>query len=734
MNNTAMKKYGLNFNKSITNWDEAIPLGNGMLGCLIYGEGPLTFAIDRIDLWDERPREFISAKEFNYKNLIKYCTGDEKDWKEKQRIFEQKNKNNYPTKLSAGRIYIDLGFTTKDVSSKLDIYTAEAQICAKQGTNKVVLNSFICATKQVGVIKVKGEVKLSVRVPEYFYSTDETNTLNYPDTKYFNKDGYVYYIQNTCTDYSFGVFIKIIERNGFNEIFYTVANNEDDAYFIDSAKVFLTKMANIGYDALFAEHKLWWKKYWNKSSIRIADEKLSRLYYINWYLFASTSRKGCYPMPLQGVWTADNDVIPPWRGDYHHDTNTELSYQGYLKANRLDEGRVFVDYIWSLRNVFKKHAKKFYGVNGYLLPGTTTLNGSAVGGWVQFSLSPTLSIWVAQSFVDYYLYTDDKKFLKTRLYPFLKGVGSAIKSLLVEKDGKLYLPLSTSPEIYEEKKENFLRPNTNFDLALLIYLYQNLSKYSKELGFDYSEYDLILSKLDDIAINDENIVMMNRDIVLPFSHRHFSHLMCLYPLHLINYDNEKNIAIYQNTMLQIEQLGTGWWVGFSFPMCAQIYAMMYNGNAAAEKLKIFEKAFVAPNGFHLNGDYKNLGYTQWHYRPFTLEASFAFCDTIEEMLMQDHKGFIELFPAIPDEWKEKCSFVDLRSRGGVLVSAKLVNGKVVKLLFKATKNVSINLKNNFAINGNISAKSKHVVESYNCNYGDVISIKLKKGNNVVSFD
>ena len=51
-------------------------------------------------------------------------------------------------------------------------------------------------------------------------------------------------------------------------------------------------------------------------------------------------------MPLQGVWTADNDCLPPWKGDYHHDTNTQLSYQSYLKANRLDEGRVFVDYLW----------------------------------------------------------------------------------------------------------------------------------------------------------------------------------------------------------------------------------------------------------------------------------------------------------------------------------------------------------------------------------------------------
>jgi alpha-L-fucosidase 2 len=107
-----------------------------------------------------------------------------------------------------------------------------------------------------------------------------------------------------------------------------------------------------------------------------------------------------------------------------------------------------------------------------------------------------------------------------------------------------------------------------------------LSKLSKELGKESEEYDKIIKKLDDIAITSEGVVMLNKENVLPFSHRHFSHLMCLYPLHIINYDTELNKKIYEQSMLQIEQLGTGWWVGFSFPVCAQLYAMMYNGNAA----------------------------------------------------------------------------------------------------------------------------------------------------------
>lgn len=727
---TKIKKYGLNFKKSITRWDEALPLGNGCIGSLIYGAGPIIFSVDRIDLWDERQNPTIMTKEYNYENLVKYATGDDKAWQEKIRIFESAH-TDYPSKLSAGRILFDFGKSTENIDSKLDISTAEAQLSINGNDDKKVIKSFICATENVGVVKVEGDFKLEVIAPKYFCAQHE-KALGYPETENYEEDEYFYYIQKTCTDYSFGVFVLVKDCDDHKEVYYTVTTTDESKDIVSYAKDKLKSLSEKGCDTLFLSHKKWWKKYWQKSTVEICDEEIERLYYRSWYLFASTSRENGYPMPLQGVWTADEDSIPPWHGDYHHDTNTQLSYQGYLKANRIREGKVFVDYIWNLRNTFKKFAKDFYGIDGYIIPGTSTLKGQAVGGWVQFSLSPTLTIWVAQSFVDYYLYTDDKKFLKNVLYPFLCGVGKAIRQLLVEEDGKLRLRLSTSPEIYEEKQENFLRPNTNFDLSLLIYLYSNLSKFSKELGKDSLEYDEVLNKLDDIAITDEGVIMLNKDQVLPFSHRHFSHLMCLYPLHIINYDTELNKKIYEQSMLQIEQLGTGWWVGFSFPVCAQLYAMMYNGNAASEKLKVFEKAFVSQNGFHLNGDFKNLGYSQWHYRPFTLEALFAYCDALQEMLLQDHKGYVEIFPSIPDDWKEKCEFKDLRVRGNILVSASMKNSRVTKISFAVKSNCQIKLKCNFFDGTMILTNAKYTCK-YKCGTDEIVTIKLLKGKNSLNF-
>ena len=431
-------------------------------------------------------------------------------------------------------------------------------------------------------------------------------------------------------------------------------------------------------------------------------------------------------MPLQGVWTADNDSLPPWKGDYHHDTNTQLSYQSYLKGNRLEEGSCFIDYLWSLRGVFQNFAKSFYGVKGLLIPATSTLNGIPLGGWAQYSFSPTMTIWTAQSFDEYWLYTGDRKFLKTRAYPFFKDVGDAVYALLEEKNGKLYLPLSTSPEIFDATERAYLKPNSNFDLALLIYLFRTLKNYTELLGKSSEKYEKILSKLDAIAIDGEGVILLDKTQRLPESHRHFSHLMCLYPLHLINYDSEENKRIYENTLLHLEQLGTGWWVGFSFAMYAQICAMAHNGGAAYEKLRAFAKGYVAENGFHLNGDFKHYGFSQWHYRPFTLESLFGFCDALQEMLLQEHNGYIEVFPASPEEWEEKASFRRLRSYQGVLVSAALKQGVPQKVLLESRKAVTVKVLNNFGTD-TLCVKENGKSRTMQVKQGDIFEISLPRG-------
>ena len=700
-----LNQYDVAYDKSIYSWDEALPIGNGKLGCLLYGDGPFRIAIDRVDLWDTRPAPATQEKGFNFANLVRLVkSGNETDWKEYCRLFDTVYEDTpYPTKLTAGRIELDFGVKTDDIFSRVNLRTAIATV----QVGGAQIEAFASATQFVCVSKIQGQYALNLHIPDYV-SGDESGKhnngsgignaeadgcLRYPRAQIVRDGEFTYYRQETKTDFSYGVVVLEKKYETHSELYFTVATNKDGENFVDLAKSELSQAAAIGYECLKKAHVAWWKRYWAQSEISVGDELLEKTYYRSYYLFASCSRKGFYPMPLQGVWTADNDSLPPWKGDYHHDTNTQLSYQSFLKGNRMDEGSVFVDYLWSLKGEFERFARDFYGVDGLLIPGVSTIYGKPMGGWAHYALSPTMSVWTAQSFDEFWLYTGDKAFLENRAYPFLKGVGDALAGLLEEGDGKLYLPLSSSPEIFDATKEAYLQPNSNFDLALLRYLYKTLVEYCRILGKNGEKYAKIYEKLDEIALIDGGVAL-DKTRKLHESHRHFSHLMCMYPLHLINFDTPENKSVYEQSIFEIERLGTGNWVGFSFAMCAQIYAMAGMGNGAYEKLRQFADGFVAENGFHLNGDFKNYGYSTLHYRPFTLESSFGFCDALQEMLLQEHQGYIDLFPAIPEKWK-KASFKNLRSYQGVLVGAATENGKLTAFLLRSKKAVTLSVKNTF---------------------------------------
>ena len=724
----------LDFKKSLTEWDAGIPTGDGKLGSLIYGDGPIRISVDRIDLWDNRPNEQTFEEGFNYKNLVKLArsgvAGNDEDWAEHHRLFDRLSHiTPYPSKITAGRLTLDFHEKSDDIHSYLDMNTAVADITFPSGVGMRIFNS---AIRHIGVARVKGDFELDIHIPDYI-SGDENgmcalNTgldedaenwcLQYPRSKVERDGDFTYYVQKTHTDYTYTVTALSKKQGEYTYLYYTVATTDDTPDVLSFAKAELLSAYEVGFDELLHEHIAWWKNYNRKSSLTIPDKLVEFVYNASNYYFASTSRKGYYPMALQGVWTADNDSLPPWKGDYHFDTNVQVSYQHYLKANRMSEGEVIVDYLWNMRAAYKKYAKEFFGVDGYLLPSCSTIDGQQIGGWAMYSFAPIMTVWMIQSLDEYYLYTGDEKFLRTRLYPIFRDTGKAIRALMEERDGKLYLPLSSSPEIYHNNKESYLEPNSNFDLALLIYLYTKLRDYSVKLGKDPKKYEEILSKLDPIAVNDAGVIMLDKNQKLPESHRHFSNTMCIYPLHLINYDTAENKRIINSTIEDLEEMGTGWWCGFSYGMMAQVYAMAGRGNAAYMRLWEFCKFFCDKNGFHFNGDYKRYGISRFTTKPFTLEANYCYCDALQEMLLQEHEGFVNLLPAIPDEW-DSLEFKKFRSYGGLLVSLKYKNGKIISLEFSTKYAREITLKDNYGLSELIGIPAKDGFIKLNLEKGTV---------------
>ena len=156
-----------------------------------------------------------------------------------------------------------------------------------------------------------------------------------------------------------------------------------------------TRALDAGYAAMHAEHAAWWREFWAESSVFVPEPHILRHYYLVRYFYGAASRRGAPPMPLQGVWTADSGGLPPWKGDYHNDLNTQMTYMGYQAAGHFDEGACYLDFLWDRLPRFRRFAREFYGTDGAAAPGVMTLAGEPLAGWVQYSLSPTMSAWSA---------------------------------------------------------------------------------------------------------------------------------------------------------------------------------------------------------------------------------------------------------------------------------------------------------------------------------------------------
>lgn len=705
----------LKFKGTIENWDEGLPLGNGEIGSLVYGKANLIFALDRCDLWDLTPAPETKESGFNYKNMVALVKeNSESAWKEFLRLFDGCYNHATPTKINAGKLIFD--FDCNNAEFFLDIYSGIAKITNENFT----IETFVSASNRFGVLRCDKPIAYKIEFPDYYAS------LGYSELKKVSLTGVELCYHKMQDGRTFGIAIEEeCEAECIIIKYYVFKGKTEKEAFDTVHSVFGERKRYAEYKRL---QRSWWRKFWNKSQIKLPDKTLEKEYYLSYYLFGSGNVKGGYPMPLQGLWTRCDGNLPPWKGDYHHDLNTQFTYVSYLKANHLEQGKVFVDYLWKYREKFKAFARNFYGVNGLLVPAVSTIAGDPLGGWPMYSLSPTMSIWLAKSFDDYYQYTADQKFFVEKCYPFFFDVCTAITGLLIEKDGKLYLPVSSSPEYGDCSKNAFMEFSNN-DVQLLRYLYGKMIEYSKIRGKSPAEYEKILSKLDEPYKDNDGVFKLNKTDYIEKSHRHHSNLLTIYPLRTTTCENGKNQQQIEQNLLKLEQLGFGYWVGYSFPWFTALSACGYFGNRALYALQTFCKGFVAQNGFHLNGDYKKYGIVSAHYRPFTLEANYLFCDAVQEMLLQDGEGFLNVFPCVPDDWKnQEISFKNLLCKNNVKVSAVYAHGKITKFEIVTDKEGIFDIKNNFGCE-ELRFSDGQMISSKK---GEICSVNFKKGKTALS--
>jgi alpha-L-fucosidase 2 len=722
-------------------WDEAIPLGNGMLGALIWQkDSNLRFSLDRADLWDLSPMDNLSRPEFSFQWVQEQLKNN--NYKAVQELFDVPyDQMPAPSKIPGAALEFDISGLGKVKSVKLDLVSA---LCVVDWESKAKLETFVQADHQSGWFKftnVQGDLAPEVIPPAYgsgkYPGTrnpvdgQDLQRLGYEQGKVVTTPGKQVYRQKGWNGFEYEVAVTWKSTGNTLTGVWSITSSFSEETDGKTAGSLVTGLLNgTGFEGSFEAHCAWWQKFWSRSSVSLPDPVLEKQYYLECYKFGSVARPDAPPISLQAVWTADNGKLPPWKGDFHHDLNTQLSYWPAYTGNYLDLETGFIDWLWKYRDTFKKYTKAYFGTEGLNVSGVTTLTGEPMGGWIQYSLGPTVAAWLAHHFYLHWIYSRDQVFLKEKAYPWLRDVARYLDGISVkDQNGKRKLPISSSPEIFDNSTKAWFRETTNFDLALIRWTFEKASELAGELGEtnDSLQWQAILNEWPEFALDSMGGLAFAPDCDYTGSHRHFSHLVAWHPLGLIDWsDGEKDRQIIQATLATLEQKGSSMWTGYSFSWLGNLYARAFMGEKAAETLRIFAENFTLPNSFHVNGEQHDRGYSNFKYRPFTLEGNFAFAAAIQEMLIQSHTGVVHIFPAIPPSWKD-VSFYSLRTAGAFLVSASQVDGKVQRVAITSEKGGLCKLKNPFGTTGfKIKSDDKDPVVQE----GDLLIIHLPPGSTV----
>ena len=688
----------------IKTWDEAIPLGNGLLGGLVWGEDhTLRLSLDRGDLWDERPsKRYLELRDrFNWATMQRLVA--ENRMAEFNDIFDSNyNYDGAPTKLPAGRLEITLDPSHSIEAFELNLARAEAIARLKGGSE---ICGFISAAKigePVAVLRIPGPAvkELRLRPP------DSVQKLHCPPANPGQAGNLRWFEQPGAQGFTYAVCAGWKRVGDSTLVAVTVATSAEGKSPLAVARARVESALKKGYDKLAAPHTAWWARFWRRSSLAIPEPHIFQQYCLVRYFYGAASRRGAPPMPLQGVWSADAGSLPPWKGDYHNDLNTQMTYIAYRTSGDLDEGACFLDYLWDRLPAFRKFARDFYDAWGAAVPGVMSLAGQPLGGWGQYSLSPTMGAWNAHLFYLHWRHTGDAAFLRDRAYPFCREIGLCLRALLKPgADGLLRLPLSSSPEIFDNTRRAFLKPNSNYDLASMKMLFLALAEMAAAVGdaTASSDWTAAAKQLGDFHTKPDGTLLLDADTPLPGSHRHLSNLIAIYPFNLITEDGDpREQQIIAASLAEWDKAGTRAWCGYSFTWMACLRARVGDAEAALRNLDLYVRAFTLRNGFHANGDQTGSGFSDFTYRPFTLEGNFLAMQAVHEMLLQSWSarpgagdaGVIRFFPATPWRW-HNASFDNLRAEGGHRVSARRENNATTWLRIVAGRDGLIRIRDSF---------------------------------------
>ncbi|MFF1474094.1 glycosyl hydrolase family 95 catalytic domain-containing protein [Streptomyces mirabilis] len=411
------------------------------------------------------------------------------------------------------------------------------------------------------------------------------------------------------------------------------------------------------YDLLAGTHRAWWHAYYRKSFLSLPDARIQRFYWIQLYKAASAARRDAPVMATSGPWLEST----PWPNTWWN-LNVQLEYWLIHGSNHLELDAV-TRALSEFRDNLSKEVSDRYRADSLGIPRTTdpqlvngaagTLTGYGVGIPGQDPPTPEVGnlTWALHNVWLSYRHTMDESILRDVLFPLLrKAVNYYLHFLEPGTDGKLHLPATFSPEYGGNSRD------CNYDLMLLTWGCRTLLESAELLGLDDElapRWREVLAKR--VAYpTDANGFMIGADIPFAKSHRHYSHLLAVYPLYELTGRTPDERALIEKSLAH--------WVGFegalqgyTFTGAASMSALLGKGEDALKYLGQLMTRFIQPNTM-----YKESGPV--------IETPLSAAQSLHDMVCQSWGGVVRVFPALPADWAD-LTVHDFRTQGAFLLSA-----------------------------------------------------------------
>jgi alpha-L-fucosidase 2 len=695
----------LEFDFPATEVHAGIPLSNGTLGALLWGEGrTLRITVNRADYWDHRGGLSFSD-EANYANLRRWLqNGDEAKLRE---VFEGRRDVGsstppHPTRLPMGRVDLELPVDWSLEGGGLHLGTGEVEVELAGHREQAKLRGVLLREAPVLCLRLAGiegaAVKVVSRPPDASEVVERSRRYGMPRAQLFDLGEFGGWVQECPGEPAMCVGWLRHGTNGGMLLYITSVYGDTPADARRNALEALEAARGEGYTPATLRTFTAWRKWWEQAAaIDVPDPTLELLYYLGMYKLGGLSVPGSPAATLQGPWVEEHR-LPPWSSDYHFNINVQECYWPCFGGNHLEALQPLVRMLKEWEPKLRENARLFAGIpDGLMLPHSTDGRGTAMTGFWTGFVDHGSTAWVGQILWLAYRYSMDEGFLRATVYPFLKGAMRVYEAMLEEDEGgRLSLPVTVSPEYNGAGMDAWGR-NASFQLAIVHFLCRALCQASETLGADplvrerWAEID---ARLPLGAIGEGPELLLWEGQPLARSHRHHSHLAGLYPFDIFDCTgSEAHRRLVHNSMRRLTRMGMGEWTGWCMPWAAILHARLGSGEMAASILELYRRAFMGP-GYFSTHDARFPGLTIMDSRPdiMQVEAAEGAAAAVLEMLLHTAGGVLRVFPAIPRAWRE-ASFRGIRAEGAFLVSAALRGGRIGPVEIRSEAGAPLHLAN-----------------------------------------